>query len=151
MGRGALVGIALVALGCSHGVPWLELGAGQSEFAPLAPRQDVPLVAGTQGGHHVYVSLRAHGVAPDGVTLHVRAAPVETGAPRQRSTRAMDLVGEGGVYRAIGVPVVLSTPECFQDRVIRVEVEIEDAHGVLVHDAREVVPRWPVPLGVCAP
>ena len=151
MRRGALLGIALVALGCSHEVPWLELGTGRGAFEPLAPRQDLSLVAGTQGGHHVFVSLQARGIAPDGVALHVRAAPVETGAPRQRSTRAMDLVAEGGVYRAIGVPVVLSTPECFQDRVTRIEVEIEDADGVLVADAREVVPRWPESLGACAP
>lgn len=153
MRRGPLVWIALVALpaGCSHEVPSLELGTGRGEFEPLAPRQDVPIVAGTQGGHHVFVSVRARGIAPDGVALHVSAAPVESGAPRQRSTRAMDLVAEDGFYRAVGVPVVLSTPECFQDRVTRIEVAIEDADGVLVEDVREVVPRWPEPLGTCAP
>ena len=64
-----LLGLALA--GCGGGDPAagdlvVELGTGEVGFEPLADEQPVPLVAGPQGGHHVWLSLRAEGLAKGG-------------------------------------------------------------------------------------
>jgi len=42
--------------------PSLELGTGFSAFAPLEADQRVDIIAGPQGGFHLWASLRTHGL-----------------------------------------------------------------------------------------
>jgi len=44
--------------------PTLEVGTGVDAFTPLHDGDDLPLVAGPQGGHHVWGALRATDVDP---------------------------------------------------------------------------------------
>lgn len=48
------------------GVPTeIEIGTGLAAFEPLTPEVgELELVHGPQGGYHVYLSMRVHGVAP---------------------------------------------------------------------------------------
>jgi hypothetical protein len=43
--------------------PSLELGTGFSVFAPLEPDQGIEIIAGPQGGFHLWASLRTHGLS----------------------------------------------------------------------------------------
>ncbi len=43
--------------------PLLELGTGFSVFAPLEPDQGIEIIAGPQGGFHLWASLRTHGLS----------------------------------------------------------------------------------------
>ena len=43
--------------------PSLELGTGFSVFAPLEPDQSIEIIAGPQGGFHLWASLRTHGLS----------------------------------------------------------------------------------------
>src|SRR6185503_9948972 len=45
------------------GAPALEVGTGLLGFLPIDP-SGVPMVYGPQGGYHVWVSARAHGLGP---------------------------------------------------------------------------------------
>ena len=54
----------------------VELGTGEVGFEPLADYQEVPLVAGPQGGHHVWLSFRAEGMPTDNVLFEVDAVPL---------------------------------------------------------------------------
>lgn len=47
----------------------IEIGTGYEAFIPLAPGDDVELIAGFQGGWHVDAAVRLSGVGPDGVLL----------------------------------------------------------------------------------
>jgi hypothetical protein len=42
----------------------IELGTGAVDFEPLAPDQDLELIAGPQGGHHFILHARARGIIP---------------------------------------------------------------------------------------
>ena len=42
--------------------PSLELGTGFSAFVPLEPDERVDIIAGPQGGFHLWASLRTHGL-----------------------------------------------------------------------------------------
>jgi hypothetical protein len=82
--RASLCGLALLlvaALGCedtdhsadaaAEAAPALELGQGELSFAPLSEDDALPYVAGSQGGYHVFVSFRVHGMDPTRVLVKV--------------------------------------------------------------------------------
>ena len=48
-----------------------ELGQGELEFAPLAEDDTLPYAAGSQGGHHVFISFRARDIDPERVLVSV--------------------------------------------------------------------------------
>lgn len=45
--------------------PWLIVGTGTLDYEPLTPCQEVPLVFGIQGGHHIWGGLQTGGFTPD--------------------------------------------------------------------------------------
>ncbi len=53
--------------------PTIELGAGLSDWQPLADGDPVELIAGLQGGWHIDVGVRGEGIEPDGLLLHYEA------------------------------------------------------------------------------
>ena len=156
MGRGApaRAAVAALALGCGAacaapaGPPALELGAGRAAFEALADGQDVPMVEGSQGGFHLWVSVRVEGAVGEGAELTLEASPLATGRPRQ-TLRLPPRLEEGAPAEMAGIALVLSRPECFRDREVLLEAELADAAGLRLRDAAVVVPRWPADLGAC--
>ncbi|MEC7525636.1 MAG: hypothetical protein VYE22_37485 [Myxococcota bacterium] len=129
--------LAILALGCAAEVPSAELGTGLDAFEPLAEGQPLPMVPGAQGGFHLWLSVRAGRAR----AITLIAAPVEAGRPRQ------DLrLGEGAPR--VGIPFVLSSPECFVDRDVQLELEVDDGAAIL-RDRVRVRPFGDVP-GECA-
>lgn len=53
------------------GDPAIDLGQGESSFAPLADSEVVPIEPGPQGGHHVWLALRVTGLRQMGSRLTV--------------------------------------------------------------------------------
>lgn len=53
------------------GEPAVVLGQGESAFAPLEESEVVPIEAGPQGGHHVWLALRVNGLRQMGSRLTV--------------------------------------------------------------------------------
>ena len=70
MGHKLVVGLlALVACGggadgASSGLATVEIGSSVSGYMPLTDGDPILLYRGPQGGYHVYLGLRASGVAP---------------------------------------------------------------------------------------
>lgn len=149
--RSAVPILLLLLAGCESGPPIVEVGTGTATFEPLEDGQSVPLIEGAQGGWHVWVSIRARGVDPTDVKLDVITYPREAGRPRQTRLHALDLTARDGWYERVGLVQVLSLPECYQDREVVVSVDATDRAGRTAHDQRVVVPRWPTPIGDCAP
>lgn len=67
----AVVLLCLLFGGCEGGPPLVEIGTGASRFEPLEDGQSMPLVAGAQGGFHLWISARARGIDPSDVHLTV--------------------------------------------------------------------------------
>jgi hypothetical protein len=61
--------------------PTLTLGGGETTYIPLDDEASIELVAGSQGGWHLDVSLRASGFDPDQVALSYLAQDAETDTP----------------------------------------------------------------------
>jgi hypothetical protein len=78
------------------GAPDAELGQGEVAFAPLAEDDALPYAAGSQGGHHVFVSFRMHRLDP--LRMHVRVTT------RVEDHPELDLTREGRVNFAQETP-----------------------------------------------
>jgi hypothetical protein len=133
------------------GPPWIEVGTGEWRFEPLEDGQDVPLVFGSQGGYHVWVSYRTGGLDPVDVRIEIATEILSHPDTRTASilTRTLPQADEPGVYGQIGWPAVVPQAGCADGEPVEVEVRLEDRHGMAVRDARTVVPHASVEPPEC--
>ena len=149
-----LLGLALA--GCGGGDPAagdlvVELGTGEVGFEPLADEQPVPLVAGPQGGHHVWLSLRAEGLASERALMVIDAIPLVDGEPppARAPVRIFMEPMPDGRMEYIGWPAQLDAPACLVGQRLSVRVTLTDSEGRRGSDERIVVPQESPLLGTC--
>jgi len=143
--------LGVLAAGCAGGEPaapgetWAELGTGEWEFVSLTDEQEVDLIFGSQGGYHVWASIRTEGLDPSRVMLEVETQVGDDSRPAEHSRVPVDLEVDEvtGVQQFIGWPAVLAHPGCAVDRMIRVHVTLTDRRGVVAGDECYVMPRLP--------
>lgn len=144
-----LVWIAPVGCGgCVGENAAVELGRGESRFMPLENGERVPLVAGSQGGYHAWVSFRVWGLQPDRVELTLTTELLGVRGSEREAHATIDLQpmeeGDGHVFP--GWPARVRMPECAHDRELRIEVSLADGSGASATDARIVRVEAPEPL-----
>ncbi len=147
LGLPAFVAACFALGGCATPVQseaWAELGTGEWRFEPLVDEQLVTLVAGSQGGFHVWASVRATGLDRDDVTFEIETEPVDGSWPAEVSSIVVDLESDDDdptMDRFVGWPAVLSRPGCMSENAMYVRVRLTDRDGVTAEDSRTVVPR----------
>ena len=132
----------------------MELGVGEAAFEDATDGQAVNLVFGIQGGHHVWISLRAHGFADhDRWLMDLDVVPLATGEPPPRSAPvrvALTKTGERE-HELVGYPAVLYEASCFVDVPLSYRVTLTDPLGNQVSDELTLVPAGGAPgLEDCA-
>jgi len=146
--RLVIVPLLLFAGACITGGPAegvLELGTGEAAFEPLVDGQDVDLTAGAQGGHHLWLSMEAEGLASGRCEMHVSVWAEDDLEGRQdswvgvRVNPAPD--GAPGTLEYVGWPGLIAHPECFVERRVHFRVELTDERGAHAVDERVVVPH----------
>lgn len=143
-----LVPVAFVAGGCANDAApkegTLELGSGESEFAPIEDGAHVDLVRGAQGGYHVWLSMRATGLAPKNVRTHVTAERDADDLMLSESRVALQftpVAAETPTIEFAGWPTILTMPACAVGQLLRIHVELQDAEGARAAATRFVVPE----------
>jgi hypothetical protein len=130
------------------------VGTGEWAFEPIEDEQEVELVAGSQGGYHIWVSMRAMGLDPEGVEMELRTQVVDAPeVPPSLSHLRLDLdpTGEPDVYERLGWPARQPRPGCAVDRRVRISLRLTDETGRVASDERVVIPRSAiVAAGDCA-
>lgn len=117
----------------SSGPPEVVIGQGESAFATLSDSEVVPIEAGPQGGHHVWLALRVHGLRQMGSHLTVAGHFPELlhALPPFTSLVTLRKAGEDGceiygvrfqVDQGIAVDAV-------RGHALDVEVTLEDPNG----------------------
>ncbi len=56
--------LILPLLACGDPAATIEIGTGARAFEPLTPKQDLGIVAGSQGGYHFIINARIRGLLP---------------------------------------------------------------------------------------
>jgi hypothetical protein len=148
--RPALLWVAAVLAGCAgsggeeagadesgdpSGPISMELGAGELEFAPLSEDDELPFVAGAQGGHHVFVSFRVVNMDPK--RMHVQVSTAVFEHPELDLTRegrvnfdadisAAGSAAEAPAYAYAGWPAQILKAPCHPGARVRIEVTLTD-------------------------
>jgi len=132
--------LVLALLGCGPPEPTVDIGTGESSFEPLTDGQDVTLVRGSQGGHHMWMSLRVDGLDPQKVWLD---ADVELEGERFRSRNITALTSEGDQDYLVGWPLVMTDPARVDGKVVKILVTLTDQDGNVADATINVRPHLP--------
>ncbi len=129
----------------------LVIGTGEAEFETLRSGDHLELHAGTQGGHHVWLSMRAQGLDPDGIRMVLEVIPTEP-APTAKSELLLDftsipgsadLGAEAGPtdewVEFVGWPARVLAPECAAGQRVELRLSLEDRHGRTAHGSSAVI------------
>ncbi|HKP63555.1 MAG TPA: hypothetical protein VJV78_42765 [Polyangiales bacterium] len=146
--------LALASLaGCSADVApgepvELELGIGDQNFEPLVRGQHAPLYAGNQGGYHVWLCFRARGLSTNDVRMRLDLTPELPSMPSHWNlpismSPVPDRDSEGSMLEFIGWRAQVLQPECAVGSPVKIELTIEDEHGLRASVESEVVPDPP--------
>lgn len=136
----------MLCVGCAGGGAAgpadIVLGTGEFEYEAVVDGQDLPIVAGPQGGYHVWLGFLARGV--------VKHCVVQTDLTRVEDEAVIgnplffeaDLfeASEAGWLQYAGLPLQF-VPEDAEDQLIRVDVTITDDEDDTATASMQVVPR----------
>lgn len=118
-----------------------ELGTGETGYEPIVGEPELELVAGPQGGHHVWVSLRVQNLGAEHVLMDLDAVPLTTGepAPRRMPVRLF-MTAEEGEHVYVGWPAQLDDPGCFVGVRTSLQVTLTTPDGRMATQERVVIP-----------
>jgi hypothetical protein len=115
-----------------------ELGQGEVEFAPLAEDEPLPYAAGTQGGHHVFISFRARDLEPERVLVSVETRVEDhPELTLRREGRVNFKPGSSGQYVYAGWPAQILRAPCHSGERAHLVVTLTDRH-----DRSTDLERW---------
>ena len=127
----------------SSGDPAVVIGQGQSAFAPLDHGEVVPIEAGPQGGHHVWLALRVTGLRQMGSRLTVEGYFPELEFELLPFTAQVTLhrAGEDGCeIDGVRFQVDRGLPvEAVRGQALDVEITLEDPNGDVATATQRVV------------
>ncbi len=124
--------------------PRLVLGTGELEFAPIDGEPRASLVAGAQGGFHVWAAFLVYGF--DSTDLELLLATSVEGDPDSRVVlrghlmlhETLDATGEPALSFA-GFPAQVYDARCAQGKRVRLDASVSDPRGAVAQDTRYVI------------
>lgn len=133
--------------------PAIEIGTGDVEFEPLRDGDECLIIFGPQGGYHFWASMRVQGIDagnPDDLddpanpvtAFHAWKDGVRIDLDASTYKQGIDPVpGEPGVYQMIGrqLRLDIQNDDDLDGVEVLIDVDVEDANGVTLHDERLVV------------
>ncbi len=146
--------LLLLAAGCGEpgdaggGTAAVEVGTGEWEFVPLVDGEEVTLTAGSQGGFHVWTSVRSAGVSTGRVRMEITTTTEGSPFEPEHSDVMVDMTPADGMAAFLGWPAQLLHPGCADGHIVHLEARVTDRAGVTGHDERDIVVRWNAPEGV---
>jgi hypothetical protein len=123
--------------------PTLELGTGEWQYEPLSAGQRVQLVAGTQGGYHVWLSMRVQGFEDDRLRMQLTLRSASS-APEASSDLTLAFEAQdASTSEFVGWPAQLLAPWCAVEHALTVEVTLTDSAGHSAMATIALVPTAP--------
>lgn len=148
--RGLALALGLALTGCGEEElpsvePRLEVGTGR-QFTELTEDAPLQLQSGCQGGQHVFVSLKAWGLArePHWVELSLTRTEDEQVVSVPYRVRLTFLPGDGAQVPddLPGLLLVVGEPEQAIGRRVRLTASVETAAGQRLSDTHEGLLEW---------
>jgi len=117
------------------------LGTGREKFEALESDRRVPLIAGIQGGFHVWTSFIAYDFTPDVLEMNLttRWDMLDESVLEMHGSVAvkpvMDATGNAA-YAMLGWPASIFNPACSNGQGIQIDLTVVDADGHAASDSR---------------
>lgn len=122
--------------------PLLELGTGTQSFAPLTNGQMVTIIAGPQGGFHVWAAARTR--APlDPMLIKLTVKVKRSGAELSSTDYKVNLVKNGTYSEWYAMTALVPDPADVRGKSTVIELIATDAAGRTATDSRTVIPAGP--------
>lgn len=145
--RGAALALLACACGASEQAPLprdaltVTLGTGEAEYESLDGEPQLRLVAGVQGGQHVWASFLAYGLSARNVgmllTTYVDDAPDSKLEMRANLTTRQVLDDEGELAHTFaGFPAQVHRAPCAHGKRVRIDIRLSDADRQVATDTR---------------
>jgi len=159
MGRtapSALLLVATMLVGCAvapsvdagpgdAGPISLTLGTGAHDFTPIAEGDTLQLARGCQGLQHVWIALRATGIAPRGVHVQLSLSRVSDGAAVSAvfDTAITFSPDPSGAFDGLtGLMLVVPTPDVGLGMPLILRGDIADREGRTTAAMLDVTLAW---------
>lgn len=122
--------------------PWVRIGTGSRNFVELEPGQEIPIVAGIQGGFHVWGAFLAGGFP--GTDSRIDFSLTVDGAELAAAHYSEPVIRRiAGDMNYGGVSVVFADNDDVEPnsgRTMVLSLRVEDGDGTVLTDEIEVVP-----------
>ncbi len=121
------------------------LGTGAHEFTPIAEGQTLLLARGCQGLQHVWIALRATGIAPRGVGVSLsltRASDGTTVSAPFDTAITFSPDATGSFEDLSGLMLVVPTPDAALAMPLMLSVTITDRQGRTSSSTLDVTLAW---------
>ena len=120
------------------------LGTGEAAFEPIEGEPHLRLVAGVQGGFHVWASFLAHGFRSERVDMMLETVVDDDPSQRMVMRARINLretLDEGGepAQSFAGFPAQVYDARCAQDKRVHVAVTLSDEDGASATDERSCI------------
>jgi hypothetical protein len=140
----AALASAFLLLGCaqqSEAAPSLELGTGTFRFEPVEDGHGLPMIRGAQGGWHLWVAVRTHGIDAALGSLTIELQRADESDPPQTTTLGVQLdpPDDDGRRSYLGWPAILPDPSCSAGELFRVHASFTTSAGEQYEDERHAV------------
>jgi hypothetical protein len=124
----------------SSGTTSVVLGIGEAQYAPLEGEPTLPLIAGYQGGFHVFAAFLAYGFDAERLEMHIATTWGQDDAwrfPSDAWIKVHPVLDDGGAnaLMAYGWPAQLTNAPCAQGQRIRMDIVVNDDVGHSASDA----------------
>lgn len=131
-----------VALEDAGAQPLLELGTGTQAFGALTNGQPLTIIAGPQGGFHLWAAARTRApLDPRLITLTVKVKLA--GAELSSTEYKVNLVKNGPFSEWYAMTALVPDPAEVRGKSTVVELIATDAAGRTATDSRTVIPAGP--------
>ena len=123
-------------------LPLLELGTGTQSFSPLTNGQMVTIIAGPQGGFHVWAAARTR--APlDPMLLKLTVKVKLNGTELSSTDYKVNLVKNGPYSEWYAMTALVDDPARVRGNSTVIELIATDSAGRTATDSRTIIPVGP--------
>lgn len=120
----------------------VEIGTGAEAFEPLSDGQTLPIIAGPQGGFHLWAAARVREpIDPENLSLRFRV--LLDGGTQSDNTWKLSLVQNGDAWEWFALTEVLSNPDAVRGKEVEFRLDVTDTAGRTASDARRIIPVGP--------
>ncbi len=122
----------------------LQIGTGLQTYTALDEGDEVRIIAGPQGGYHVWFAIRLWNWPEDEANLRIAWTSADgKGIPdRETQTKVSFIDAPDLSYKeASGIFAYVDSPENIRDTLVQVQISVSNCQGQVVHSSISVIPR----------